>query len=102
MIGYRLEEVSLGRHFVCMVIWLPRVSRHAKTIRKNEDNMKGVGEFIEIIAIQVGGELVKSATVCFSCSLNFEQTYLFRAEALDKSGKHGGDKVRQGVVGGGL
>lgn len=33
------------------------MSRHSKTIRKNEDNSNGVGEVTEIIAIQVGGGL---------------------------------------------
>ena len=40
--------------------------------------------------------------VCFSSSLNFEQTDLFRAETLDKSENHGAEKVRQGVEAGGL
>lgn len=45
---------------------------------------------------------MKPTTVCSCCSLNFGQTDLFRVETLDRSGKHGAGKVRQGVVGGGL
>lgn len=40
-----------------MVLWLSRVYRHAKTVRRNEDNSNSVGEVTEIIATQVGGGL---------------------------------------------
>lgn len=45
---------------------------------------------------------LKLVTICFSSSLNFEQTDLFRAGTLDKSENHGAEKVRQAVEGGSL
>lgn len=37
--SYRLQKGRLERNFRCIVMWLPQVSRHVKTSRKDEDDI---------------------------------------------------------------